>query len=132
MGEIRQANGVSYITYGELKKFQIEQIPIGTILTGVKPRDLYTVQTWIDTKKVLADLNSEVSPDLVLPTIGYLHKGRIGGIKLILGDGNTKSIVALVRGHTVQFEVKGLLPPNTRYRPLIHLYQDNADLFTGF
>lgn len=99
MAEIRQANGVSYITYEELKKFQIEQIPIGAILTGVKPRDLYTVQSWIDTKKVLACLNSEVSPDLLLPAMGYLHKGRIGGIKLILGDGNTKSIVALVGLH---------------------------------
>lgn len=133
MSEAKFGDGPLSITFNDLKKLNVfEQIKFPLIVTTVKPLDLYTTQSWMDIVKVQIALNRKADPNDIIPTVGYIHKGRIGGLKIILGDGNTKAIVAIMRGLTVQVEVKGFLPDGTRYIPLKRLYQDNSDLFSDF
>ncbi len=118
------------LTFKEFRK--AEEISPGTKVTGVKPADLYTTQDWIEGKKVQAALNREIDPNDEYPSEGYVHRNAFGKTILVLGDGNTKSITAWVRGKRVNFTVKGPLPEGQRYFPLSRLRNNYHDLFTGF
>lgn len=103
------------------------EIEPGTIIEGVKPRDLYTTQPWIDITKACRVLG-RVPQDPVLPSRGYLFRRDDGRTKLVLGDGNTRAIAAWEAGDALSFEVVGLLPENVRAFPLSRLRHQFRDL----
>lgn len=113
------------ISFNSLK--DAKELVAGTVVTGVKPQELWTTQEWIEVKKVMKALNTEREADDVYPTRGYFHDR-----KLILGDTNTTAIIAMIRGKRVQFTVVGNLPKGQRYTRLKNLYNANSDLFTEF
>lgn len=118
------------VSFRDLKK--LGEVNPGFLVIDVTPSHLYTVQRWIEPQKVLAALNREARSDDVYPTSGYVHRDIRGNLKLILGDGNTKAIIAWIRGKHVEFSIKEVLPFGTRYFPLSQLRSQYSDLFTGF
>lgn len=103
----------------------------GTVVTGVPPQKLYTTQKWISTTKVQHALDTGINPDDVYPTEGFIHEYH-GKQRLVLGDGNTKAIIAWIRESNVQFTILGKLPQGTKYISLRELRNRYDDLFRGF
>lgn len=118
-------------TYSDLKNLKVEEIESGTVITGVKPRDLYTTQNWISERKAIKALNSYYPQDKY-PTAGYIKECQDGRKILILGDGNTKALVAWEREEKVTFTLKGKLPDQTKYHPLSRLRNSFRDWFKNF
>jgi hypothetical protein len=114
------------IPFGSLGKEK--ELSPGTIVTNVNPRALWTIQTWIETQKVQVALNRIIDQDDTFPTEGYIHTHR-GKIILVLGDGNTKALIAWAMGRQVQFTIKGQLARGQKAIPLGRLRQQYHDLF---
>lgn len=117
------------ITYNSLR--ETKAIAPGTVVAGVKPQDLWTTQGWIEEKKVQDALSRDCKTDDCYPTRGYLHKHKGKNI-LVLGDGNTKAIVAWIRGQRVEFTIEGELPKGADCTPLSRLKNQYNDLFREF
>lgn len=117
------------IPFSSLKDYA--ELPPGTLIEGVLPRILWTTQDWIEVKKVQAALNRDHDVEDRYPTRGYLHEHK-GKRILVLGDGNTKAIVAWTRGQTVEFTVEGKLPEGISCSPLSRLKSRYHDLFRDF
>lgn len=117
------------ITYNSLR--EARTIESGTVVTDVKPQELWTTQDWIEVEKVRAALNRTVGPEDTFPTEGYTHKHH-GKTILVLGDGNTKSIIAWAQGKRVEFTIKGELPRGQKATPLSRLRNQYHDLFREF
>lgn len=117
------------ISYADFKKTAV--IEPGTIINSVRPSNLYTTQNWISEKKVSAALSREVEPEDRFPISAYIHEDK-GKRVLVLGDGNTRAIVAWVRGVLIEVTIKGLLPEGQSCISLGLLKRRYQDLFVAF
>lgn len=101
------------------------EVPNGTLIKGVKPRDLYTTQSWVGIDKAsrLCDPNQPL-----LPCRGYLFWNHLDQARLVLGDGNTRALMAWENRTTLTFELLGLLPEGIKAFPLSHLRNQFRDL----
>ena len=117
------------LSYSDFKR--IGAIEEGAIIERVKPMSLYTTQDWISVRKVSDALGREVETTGKYPVSAYIQEREKGRI-LVLGDGNTRAIVAWIRGVPVDVIVKGFLPKDQRCISLSLLKRRYRDLFVGF
>lgn len=72
MGNEQTKEKESIVPYFDFRKGAM--VGPGTTLTGVKPQDLYTTQSWISKDKVSKALTRETGPDDDCSTSGYVHQ----------------------------------------------------------
>lgn len=79
----------------------------GSVVTGVKPNDLFTYQTWIDDEKIANVLNYVASGDPQLENItGYLHfHPKFDRNVIVIGNGNHRALYALLSGRRINVEL---------------------------
>lgn len=80
---------------------------IGTIIRGVKPRELYTYQKWLNDTKVANVLSYIENQSPALDQItGYLRYHPVFDENvLVIGNGTHRALYALVSGRTVDIRL---------------------------
>jgi hypothetical protein len=92
-----------------LKDFlKTREADLGTIITGVKPIDLFTYQSWLDDSKIANVLNyAEMqSPELNQIT-GYIqYHPKLEKNIMVIGNGNHRALYAIAMGRTIDLAVE--------------------------
>lgn len=80
---------------------------VGSIITGVKPRELFTYQAWVDDNKIANVLRyaEDQSPELNQIT-GYIRfHTKLDRNIMVIGNGNHRALYAMINGRTLDFLV---------------------------
>ncbi len=116
------------MSYKEFKRLK-GAVEIGTLVTGVKPGDLFLTQDWADAKKVFSAeerLRDDPGKAKIIPV--YLAKFP-DRIVMAAGDGTHRVITAKLNGDRVDTFIVGDLPPNVRLTTVSRFLRANSDLF---
>lgn len=87
-------------------------VETGTILTEVKPHDLFTYQKWLSDEKIINvyDYIETENPRLNQIT-GYFHyHDKFDKDVIVIGNGNHRALYALLTGKKINVEIEN--PPN--------------------
>ena len=126
---MEELKNVPEISYKEFQKNGL--MKVGLVITNVPPRSLYTTQHFVDSEKISNFLKTTYPIDFE-NLRGYWSMQLFGKPRLVLGDGNTRALIALQTGTHISITVMGQLPLGAQTIPLTKLYQTYVDLFQEF
>lgn len=114
--------------YAEYRGYKGE-VEVGTLVTGVKPGDLFVTQEWATTVKAFSAeqrLRDDPEKARVVPVyLAMINGHRVMGA----GDGTHRIATAKLNGDRVDAFIVGELPPNVRLIPVSRYIRDNSDYF---
>lgn len=105
---VRPATQILVIPYSEFKRLPVPeavQLPPGTLVQGVKPRELFTLQDWLEPEKAARAIKDFINDGCVTQPIGYA-KEVLGKQALVIGEGVHRSGCALVNGMRVDVRIE--------------------------
>ncbi len=94
------------IPYAEFLKGK--PVEVGKMIIGVKPKDLFTYQKWIDDNKIMNVMGyvNEGNP-LLHQITGYIHHHtKFDKDILVVGNGNHRALYALLNRLPINVEIK--------------------------
>lgn len=116
------------ITYSEFRRRK-GNVTAGTLVTEVKPGDLFVTQEWASPKKVVAaEERWREQPELakLVPVyLGLFGERRVMGA----GDGTHRIVTAKLNGDRVNAFIVGELPSKIRLIPINQYIRANSDYF---
>lgn len=89
-------------------------VEIGTVITDVKPRDLFTYQKWLSDEKISNVYEYVMTDNPRLNQItGYFHyHNKFDKDVLVIGNGNHRALYALLSGKKINVEIES--PPELK------------------